>query len=136
MKLQIPDSHKDLLEKPVFAILTTLMPDGQPQSTVVWVDYDGEYVRFNTARGRQKHKNLQRDPRVSIALIDPTTGYRWMELRGTAEELKDGGREHIEQLSWKYEGQKYYSGFNTRTKPEDETRVMYRVHLTRVQAEE
>jgi PPOX class probable F420-dependent enzyme len=135
MTVQIPDSHKDLLAKPVFAVLTTIMPDGQPQSTVVWIDYDGEYVRFNTVRGRQKDRNLQKDSRVSLTLIDPDNGYRWLELRGSVEVDEASGREHIEKLSWKYEGQKYYGGFNTWTKPEDETRVVYRVHLTRVNAD-
>jgi PPOX class probable F420-dependent enzyme len=134
MTISIPDSHKDLLERPIYAVVTTIMPDGQPQSTVVWVDYDGEYVRFNTARGRRKDKNLKRDPRVSIVLVDPEDGYHWLEVRGSVEEDEARGREHIEQLSHKYEGQKYYGGFAKTKKPEDETRVMYRVHLTSVNA--
>jgi PPOX class probable F420-dependent enzyme len=132
-KTTIPDSHRDLLEKPVYAIVTTLMPDGQPQSTVVWADMEGDNVRFNTARGRQKDKNLQQDPRVTLVLVDPQDPFRWLEVRGTTTMTEAGGREQIEALSWKYTGQKYYGGFNKRTNPEDETRVIVTIHATKVQ---
>src|SRR6267378_2796946 len=71
MSQLIPESHKDLLEKPAFGNLGTLMTDGSPQVTPVWVDYDGEFVRFNSAKGRVKDKNVRRDPRISISLQDP-----------------------------------------------------------------
>ncbi len=128
----IPDSHKDLFEKPYYAIVTTVMPDGQPQSTVVWADYDGENVRFNTARGRQKDKNLQDNPKVTLVIVNPTDGFNWIEVRGTAEMTEVGGGEHIEALSQKYTGQKYYGGFNQWTKPEDETRLVVTIHATKV----
>lgn len=128
----IPDSHKDLLETPVFAVISTAMPDGQPQTTVVWIDTEGEYIRFNSALGRQKVKNLENDPRVSIMLVDPTNGYRWLEIRGeVVETTPEGGIDHIEKLSWKYTGQKYYGGFNTWTKPENETRIVYKIKVTK-----
>ncbi|MBA3871874.1 MAG: PPOX class F420-dependent oxidoreductase [Anaerolineae bacterium] len=128
----IPDTHKDLVEKPYYAVVTTVMPDGQPQSTVVWADYDGEHIRFNTARGRQKDKNLQDNPKVTLVIVDPNNGFHWLEVRGTAEVTEEGGREQIEALSQKYTGQKYYYGYNTRTKPEDETRVVVRINATKV----
>lgn len=128
----IPDSHKDLLEKPVYATLTTVMPDGQPQSTIVWVDTEGEYIRFNSARGRQKVKNLETNPRVTVMLLDPENPFRWLEIRGTVTETTEqGGAEHIEKLSWKYVGQQYYGGFNTWKKPEDETRVVYKIQVSK-----
>ncbi len=130
----IPDSHKDLFEKPYYAIVTTVMPDGQPQSTVVWADYDGENVRFNTARGRQKDKNLQDNPKVTLVIVNPTDGFNWIEVRGTAEVTEAGGSEHIEALSQKYSGQKYYGGFNQWTKPEDETRLVVTIRATKVNA--
>jgi PPOX class probable F420-dependent enzyme len=130
--LTIPDAYRDLFEKPVYAVLTTIMPDGQPQSTVVWVDYNGEQVRINTARGRQKDKNLARDPRVSVLLMDPQDPYRWVEIRGRVDLGTEAGAvDHIESLSWKYKGQKYYGGFSKRN-PADETRVTYRITPTRV----
>lgn len=128
----IPDSHKDLFEKPIYAVVTTVMPDGQPQSTVVWADMVDGNVRFNTARGRQKDKNLQRNPKVTIVLVDPENPFRWIEVRGTSTMTEDGGRDQIEALSWKYKGQKYYGGFNTRTNPEDETRLVVTIHATKV----
>ena len=128
----IPDTHKDLVEKPYYAIVTTVMPDGQPQSTVVWADYDGEYIRFNTARGRQKDKNLIDNPKVTVVIVDPTNGFHWLEVRGTAEVTEEGGREHIEALSHKYTGQKYYGGFNTHSNPETEKRLLVRIHATKL----
>lgn len=128
----IPDSHKDLVEKPYFGVVTTVMPDGQPQSTVVWVDYDGENLRFNTARGRQKDKNLLANPKVTLVIVDPHNGFHWLEVRGTAEVTEAGGREHIESLSRKYTGRNYYGDFNTRTTPEQETRLKITIHATKV----
>jgi PPOX class probable F420-dependent enzyme len=134
MSAPIPDTHRDLLEKPVYAGLTTVMPDGQPQSTVVWLDYDGQYVRLNSARGRQKDRNIKRNPKVTILLIDPENPYRWLEVRGTVDEItEEGAVDHIEKLSWKYKGQKYYGGFAKATR-EQETRVMYRMRPTKVTA--
>ena len=130
--LAIPDSHRDLLEKPVYAVLTTVMPDGQPQSTVVWVDYDGEQVRYNTARGRQKDRNVARNPKVTVLLMDPENPYRWLEIRGRVDEgTEEGAVDHIESLSWKYKGMKYYGGYTSRN-PADETRVTYNITPTRI----
>jgi PPOX class probable F420-dependent enzyme len=128
----IPSSHRDLFEKPVYAVLTTVMPDGQPQSTVVWVDSDGEQVRFNTARGRQKDKNVARNPKATVLLMDPENPYRWLEIRGRVDEgIEDGAVDHIESLSWKYKGMKYYGGYSKRN-PADEIRVTYRITPTRI----
>ncbi len=127
----IPDSHKDLLEKPIYATVTTVMPDGQPQSTVVWFDYDGEFVRFNSARGRQKDKNLAANPRVTFMIMEAP--FRWIEVRGMVEVItEEGAVDHIESLSRKYTGQGYYGAFNSRTTPEQETRVMYKIRPTKV----
>src|SRR5216684_866974 len=80
MSQVIPESHADLLEKQAFGNLGTLMKDGSPQVTPVWVDYDGKFVRFNSAKGRVKDKNIRRDPRVSISL---------QEARRSARDLQD-----------------------------------------------
>jgi PPOX class probable F420-dependent enzyme len=134
LSVPIPDTHRDLLEKPVYAGLTTVMPDGQPQSTVVWLDYDGQYVRLNSASGRQKDRNIKRNPKVTVLLIDPENPYRWLEVRGTVDEItEEGAVDHIEKLSWKYKGQGYYGGYS-KTAPDQETRVMYKMRPTRVTA--
>ncbi len=104
---RIPDSFKDLLERPVFVTLVTVMPNGQPQATPVWVDYDGEFVRVNSARGRQKDRNMERNPHVTVLAIDPDNPYRWMEIRGIVEHIsEEGGLDHINKLSKKYRGQR------------------------------
>ena len=105
MPQAIPEKYRDLFQKRAFASLATLMPDGRPQVTPVWCDYDGEYVVFNSAKGRQKDKNVRRDPRVSLAVIDPENPYRYIEIRGTVVEItEDGADAHIDKLAKKYLG--------------------------------
>jgi PPOX class probable F420-dependent enzyme len=129
----IPDTHKDLLEGPIYVVATTVMPDGQPQSSVVWWDYDGDFVRINTTRGRQKEKNLMKNPKITIIAVDPKNPYHWLEVRGVVDSMVEaGGRDHIESLSMKYTGQKYYGGFNKTVKPEDQVRVIVNIRPTRV----
>ena len=82
MSQVIPEKYRDLFQKRAFASLGTLMPDGRPQVTPVWCDFDGEHVIFNSAKGRQKDRNVRRDPRVSLAIIDPENPYRYLEIRG------------------------------------------------------
>ncbi len=119
----IPDKYIDLFDKKVFAGLATLMPDGSPQVTPVWIDYDGENVIFNTAVGRQKDKNLQADGHVSLALIDPENPYRYLEVRGTVvERTTDGADDHINKMAKKYLGQDVYP-----FRQPGEVRVIYKI---------
>ena len=74
MSSVIPEEMKDLLDKPIVASLSTVMPDGSPQVTPVWFDYDGSNIRINSAKGRVKDKNMRRDPRVAIVMTEPTAG--------------------------------------------------------------
>jgi len=125
----IPDSHLDLFKKKAFANLATLMPDGQPQVTPVWVDFDGRHVVINTAEGRQKDKNLQRDGRVALSIADPDNPYRYLEVRGrvTGRTL-EGADQHIDAMAKKYLDKDKYPG----RKP-GEVRVIYKVepqHVT------
>jgi PPOX class probable F420-dependent enzyme len=123
MSQVIPDNFADLLDKPAFGNLGTLMKDGSPQVTPVWVDYDGKHVRINSAKGRVKDKNIRRDPRVSIALQDPANPYRYLEIRGRVVEItEDGADEHINKLSQKYLGKPVYPF----RRPE-EVRVLYKI---------
>lgn len=99
----IPDTFLDLFAKKAFAHLATLMPGGEPQVTPVWIDYDGERVVFNTAAGRQKDKNLQRDGRVSLSIADPDNPYRYLEVRGrVSERTMSGADSHIDKMAKKY----------------------------------
>ena len=128
MSQVISASHLDLLEKPAFGNLGTLMKDGRPQVTPVWVDYDGKYVRINSAKGRVKDKNMRRDPRVSIALQDPANPYRYMEIRGKVVEITENGADdHINELSKKYLGKPVYPF----RKP-GEVRVIYKIEPEKV----
>lgn len=92
-----------------FAVLTTLLPDGQPMSHVMWVDADEEHLLINTEVHRQKFKNISRDPRVTVTLIDASNPYRYAEVRGRVASTVKGkeAREHIDKLSDKYTGQPY-----------------------------
>jgi PPOX class probable F420-dependent enzyme len=108
MTITIPEKFVDLFQKKAFAHLATLMPDGRPQVTPVWCEYDGRHVLFNTAVGRQKDKNLVRDGRVALSITDPDNPYRYVEVRGrVAERTEVGADAHIEHLSHKYLGTAY-----------------------------
>jgi PPOX class probable F420-dependent enzyme len=125
----IPETHLDLFKKKAFANLVTLMPGGQPQVTPVWVDYDGRYVVINTAEGRQKDKNLQRDRRVALSILDPDNPYRYLEVRGhVAERTRDGADQHIDAMAKKYLDKDKYP-----FRQPNEVRVLYRIepdHIT------
>lgn len=109
MSEAINEKWNDLFEKRVFAGLATLMPDGSPQVTPVWIDYDGRHIIVNTAEGRQKDKNLSREPRVSVMLVDPDNPYRYLEVRGkVVERTHEGAAEHINKMAKKYLGQDVY----------------------------
>ncbi len=105
----LPDAVRRLLEEPNFASLATLMPDGSPQVTPMWIDTDGEYVYVNTAEGRQKPRNFSHDPRVAIAVTDRGNGYRHATIRGRVVDVTtDGADAHIDKLAKKYLGQDRY----------------------------
>ena len=105
----IPEKYRDLFQKKAFANLATLMPDGRPQVTPVWCDYDGQYVIINTARGRRKDRNMERDPRVSLAIVDPDNPYRYLEVRGKVAEItEEGANQHINKMAKKYMGVDQY----------------------------
>lgn len=109
MAVAIPENYADLFQKKAFGSLTTLMPDGSPQTQPVWVDFVDGKVLVNTAVGRQKDKNLRRDPRVAIAVIDPDNPYRYMEIRGrVVKHTQEGADKHIDKMAKKYLGQDKY----------------------------
>jgi PPOX class probable F420-dependent enzyme len=119
----IPSSHTDLFQKKSFASLATLMPDGKPQVTPVWVEYDGHHVIINTAEGRQKDKNLQRDKRVALSLMDPDNPYRYLEVRGkVVERTHKGADANIDALAKKYLGKDKYP-----FRQPNEVRVIYKI---------
>ena len=109
MGVALSDGVRKLLEGPNFAHLATVMPDGSPQVSAVWVDYDGQHVLVNTAEGRQKPRNLRRDTRVALSIVNQENPYASATIRGRAVELThDGADEHIDKLAKKYLGQDRY----------------------------
>lgn len=92
MSVIIPESHRDLLERPIVVTLATITPSGQPHLTAIWRYFDGTHIRFITSRGLQKEKNLRANPLVSVMMLDPQNTGRYLENRGIVEEIVDSGR--------------------------------------------
>lgn len=116
-----------LLNAKHFATVATVMPDGSPEATVVWIETDGKYIYFNTAFPRLKALNLARDNRVAITLVDPARPYSdAIAIRGRAELITDGADEHIEKLARMYTGRRF-KGFRA-----GQARVIIRVTPERV----
>jgi PPOX class probable F420-dependent enzyme len=100
---EVPDSHVDLLEKPLFAHLATVRPDGGPQSSVMWFAWDGSRIRLTHTRTRQKFANLANEPRVALSIADPDDQYRFLEIRGSVETIEDDpGAEFYRSLQRRY----------------------------------
>ncbi len=99
----IPDTHRDLLGKKGFAHVATIGPSGEPHSSPVWYDWDGEHLLFSQTKTRQKYHNLLRDPRVAISITDPDNPYRYLEIRGTLDGVEeDEGNAFINAMAKKY----------------------------------
>ena len=127
MSNPIPEKYLDLFQKKAFGNLATVMPDGTPQVTPVWLDYDGEHVLVNSARGRQKDKNMARDSSVAISILDPDNPYRYLEVRGRVTEItEEGARDHIDKMAKKYLGQDKYPFVQP-----GEVRVLYKIEPQR-----
>jgi PPOX class probable F420-dependent enzyme len=111
MNPKIPPEYLDLINGPRVAALTTIMPTGQPQTTVVWCDFDGTCVRVNTMRGFRKEKNMRANPKVTLLCYDPREPLRSLEIRGTVIEMTEqGALEHLDGLSMLYTGKAPYFG--------------------------
>jgi PPOX class probable F420-dependent enzyme len=124
----IPEKYRDLFSKKAFAHLGTVMPDGSPQVTPVWFDYDGNHIRVNTAKGRIKDKNMRRNKKVAAAIMDPDNPYRYLAVQGDVVEITEqGADEHIDQLAKKYLGKDKYP-----YRQPGEVRVMYKIKPQRV----
>jgi PPOX class probable F420-dependent enzyme len=119
---RLSEDQVALLKEKVLAHVATVMPDGSPHVTPVWVDTDGEAVLFNTAKGRIKHRNLSRDPRIAISLTDKQDDYRTVVIRGRAEIVEEGADTHIDRLAKKYLGADTYP-----FRKEGEERVIIRI---------
>ncbi|MGK5444298.1 PPOX class F420-dependent oxidoreductase [Micromonospora sp. URMC 105] len=104
----LTDEDLVLLSEPQLAHVATVEPDGTPHVTPVWVDTDGEHIMFNTARGRQKYHNIERNPMVAVSVVDKADDFRTLWVKGTAELVSEGADEHIDRMAKKYLGQDTY----------------------------
>ena len=130
MATTIPDQYRDLLDKRAFAHLATLMPDGRPQVTPVWCDFDGTHIRVNTAKGRVKDRNMRRARKVGISIMDPENPYRHLSVMGEVVDITEEGADaHIDRLAKKYLGKEKYPFRQPR-----EVRVIYKIKPDRVSA--
>jgi PPOX class probable F420-dependent enzyme len=124
----LPEDLVALMRQASLCFISTTMPDGSPQLTETWVDTDGAHVLINTVEGFQKVRNIRRDPRVAVAVSDPSNSSRYYAVRGTVSDITtDGAREHIEQLAERYLGTPYpwYGG-------RDQTRLILRIEPQKI----
>ncbi len=124
---ELTAAERAFLESPFVGVVTTLARDGSPQSTVVWVDVDDEGVSINTAHGRVKPRNLARDPRMSLVVVDPQDPYRWIKVNGSGTLVDEGADEQIDRLSKKYTGRDVYA-----SRQPGEQRVTVRITQERI----
>lgn len=123
MSSTIPAKFLDLFQKKAFGHLATLMPNGTPQTSPVWIDFDNTHVLVNSARGRRKDKNMRQRPQVALSIQDPDDAYRYLEVRGHVVEITEqGAEEHIDRLAKKYLGQDRYP-----YRQPGEVRVIYKI---------
>ncbi len=128
MASAIPESFLDLFSKPAFAHLATLMPDGSPQVTPVWIDLIDDHMLVNSAVGRLKDRNIRRDARVALAISDPDNPYRHIAIRGRVVDITvNGGDDHINRMAKKYLGKDVYP-----FRQPGEQRVIYKIKPERV----
>jgi PPOX class probable F420-dependent enzyme len=129
----VPESHLDLLLRPICGVLTTMGADGRPQSSLVWVDHDGECARVNTTLQRQKGRNLLANRKVSLLIVDPENTARFIQVRGDAELVVDGALEHLDALTRAYTRHpRYYGCVYPLAQRARETRVICRIHARRI----
>jgi PPOX class probable F420-dependent enzyme len=127
---KVPEQYKDLFTKVAFAHLATLMADGSPHVTPVWCDYDGTYIRINSAKGRVKDRNMRRNRKVALSIQDPDNPYRYLAARGEVAEITEQGADaHIDALAKKYLGKDKYP-----FRQPGEVRVIYKIRPDRVSA--
>jgi PPOX class probable F420-dependent enzyme len=128
---RIPAEYHDLFERETFAHFSTIMPDGTPQVTIVWIDYDVDtgHVLVNTAKGRRKERNVRENPKVGVSIPDPDDPYRYVSVRGEVEAVtEEGAVEQINRLTQRYFGEEEYPHLGDERGP----RVLIRIRPDRV----
>jgi PPOX class probable F420-dependent enzyme len=134
MAISIPVTHRDLLVEPIHGVFSTIMPTGQPQTSIVWVDYDGTHVLINTTLERQKGRNMLANPKVALLVIDPKNSSRWIEVRGKVVEItQEGAEAHADKLTQRYTGkQRFYGDVYPVEQRQKETRVIVKIEPIKI----
>lgn len=123
MPVNLPPHLVQLIDKKTFVHLATVMPDGSPQVSPVWIDHEGGYIVINSAKGRVKDRNIRRNPKVALSLVDPDNPYQTVSVRGRVVEITEKGADrHIDRMAKKYLGQDKYP-----YRKASEVRVIYKV---------
>jgi PPOX class probable F420-dependent enzyme len=129
----IPETHRDLLERPIDAALSTRLPNGSAQTQPVWCEVDGNDVLLNTTRERRKGRNLEADRRATLLAVDPQDSGRWIEIRGDVDLIADGAEGQLDRLTRLYtEHERFYGGVYPVERRERETRMIVRIHPRRI----
>lgn len=124
----LPDSVKKLIEQGAYANFATLMPDGSPHVTQTWVDHDGDLVLINTFEGSQKHRNVQRNPKVALDVVDPSNPYLMAVIKGRVKEITfEGAEDHVDKMAKKYRGTEKYE-----MRQPGMRRILIKIEATRV----
>lgn len=133
MSTTIPNSHLDLITGPVYAVLTTIAPNGQPENTVVWCSWDGQHVLVNTVKGRRKDMNARHNPKVALTAIDPHDPLRWIDVRGYVEEIvPDEGNANIDAHTRLYTDHDiFFGGYAPIERRDTEERVIMKIRPAR-----
>lgn len=127
MSRQLSDEARTLVDAKNFAVVSTIEPDGAPQTSLVWISREGDDLLFSTLRGRRKEKNLSRDPRIAVLVVSVGDPYVYLEVRGRVEVTEHGGRELINALANKYTGAAEF-----KEQRPDAVRVVVRVKADKV----
>jgi len=129
----LPASHLDLLRRPICGVLTTVAADGQPHSSLVWVDTDGECASLNTTLERRQGQAMRANPKVSLLVVDPENTNRYLQIQGDAELVTEGALDHLDALTRRYTGHLRFYGFVYPVEQRArETRVIARIHARRI----
>jgi PPOX class probable F420-dependent enzyme len=129
---EIPENFRDLFKKKSFAHLATTMADGRPQVTPVWIDFDGAHILVNSATSRVKDKNMRRDKRIALSILDPENPYRYLAVLGDVVEItQDGADQHIDRLAQRYLGKAKYPYHRP-----GEARVIFKIRPAKVATHE
>jgi len=133
MFLEIPVTHTNLLTSPIIGVLSTMTPNGQQQSSLVWCDFDGECACVNTTLERQKGGNMTRNPKVSLLIVNPENTGKYLEIRGELGLVVDGALEHLDKITREYTGHPQFYGYVYPCEQQAcERRVIGRIHPKKI----